>query len=702
MMSLLSPSSLRTLAVIINKCLSGKTTSNDRLRKSRIDILWVTIDVSEESDPEPVKRRNGNRSTRGVSSTDELLAADTMQAIKESKKINRRQPNSGGSSEGTGSIPGVPDESTIVFSPSSEGTGTKPGVLDEEKDIFEAKADTILDRGSEEESEYSDEENVNEEEDDCIYSDDDEDKKDDVDDDKSIDLENIDDDETDDEFVYSDEYANNNEDEEMNDADVAKLEKLEILRILQMLRLTLSSPFTYTITPILQQQSIPIPTPPITTEAPTFTTSVPEIPTITTAAFNSVQLRVADLEKDVTELKKVDHSTKILATIRSQVPAVVNEYLGSSLGDALHKYDLKHALFQSMNDSKSFIKHPTNQALYHALMEVLIMDEEAMDKGVADSLKQQKRPHGDKDEDPSAGPNQGKKTKRRRTKESDSSKNTSTTKETSKGKALTKGSKAGNSATAEETVEEPINELIMDDMDNIAAEEIDKLTKAHLVGPVYKLLKDTCKSNIKLEYNIEECFKELTDKLDWNNPEGDRCPFDLTKYLPLKGRLGHLTIVAEYFFNNDMEFLKSSYLKKNYTTSITKTKAVQYKIVGIKDMIPMIWSATKLFPLDGKDIVDFIIALCMITRSLIIKRRVEDLQLGIESYQKKLNITKPQKTFPGIEFKELYTPSFDPPGVIYEDLNKQKRVLRADELYKFSDGTLKTVRDELHHWLINF
>ncbi|GJZ99550.1 hypothetical protein Tco_0672101 [Tanacetum coccineum] len=30
----------RTLAAIINKCLSGKTTSNDKLRKSRIDIPW--------------------------------------------------------------------------------------------------------------------------------------------------------------------------------------------------------------------------------------------------------------------------------------------------------------------------------------------------------------------------------------------------------------------------------------------------------------------------------------------------------------------------------------------------------------------------------------------------------------------------------------------------------------------------------------
>nr|GEU96958.1 hypothetical protein [Tanacetum cinerariifolium] len=77
-------------------------------------------------------------------------------------------------------------------------------------------------------------------------------------------------------------------------------------------------------------------------------------------------------------------------------------------------------------------------------------------------------------------------------------------------------------------------------------------------------------------------------------------------------------------------------------------------------------------------------------------------KLGVESYQKKLNITKPQKDFLGISAKELYTPSFDPPGVVYEDLNKRTRVMRADELYKFSDGTLKLVHDELHHRILNF
>ncbi|GJY14457.1 reverse transcriptase domain-containing protein [Tanacetum coccineum] len=84
------------------------------------------------------------------------------------------------------------------------------------------------------------------------------------------------------------------------------------------------------------------------------------------------------------------------------------------------------------------------------------------------------------------------------------------------------------------------------------------------------------------------------------------------------------------------------------------------------------------------------------------KKRVEDLQLGVESYQKKLNITASQNTFQEIEFKELYTPSYKPPRVIYKDLNKQKRVMRANELYKFSDETLKKVRDELHHRIFDF
>ncbi|GJU81151.1 hypothetical protein Tco_1283516 [Tanacetum coccineum] len=127
---------------------------------------------------------------------------------------------------------------------------------------------------------------------------------------------------------------------------------------------------------------------------------------------------------------------------------------------------------------------------------------------------------------------------------------------------------------------------------------------------------------------------------------------------------------------------------------------VDLHLNDIEDMLLVVQH--KLFYLDGDVIVDFIVALCMFTRSLILKRRVKDLQLVVESYQKKLNITRPQKTFLEIEFKEPYTLSYDPPGIIYEDLDKQKRVLRADEMYKFSDGTLKSVCDEIHHKVLDF
>nr|GFA10047.1 hypothetical protein [Tanacetum cinerariifolium] len=128
---------------------------------------------------------------------------------------------------------------------------------------------------------------------------------------------------------------------------------------------------------------------------------------------------------------------------------------------------------------------------------------------------------------------------------------------------------------------------------------------------------------------------------------------------------------------------------------------VDLDLNNIKDML-LLAVQHKLFHLDGSDIVDFIVALHMFTRSLILKRRVKDLKLGVESYQKKLNITKLQKTFPEIDFKEPYAPSYDPPEIVYKDLDKEKRVLQADELYKFLDGTLKSVRDEIHHKVLDF
>nr|GEY75757.1 hypothetical protein [Tanacetum cinerariifolium] len=52
-------------------------------------------------------------------------------------------------------------------------------------------------------------------------------------------------------------------------------------------------------------------------------------------------------------------------------------------------------------------------------------------------------------------------------------------------------------------------------------------------GPAFRLLKGTRSNYDELEYNFEECYKSLSEKLDWENPEGSDYPFDLFKPLPL-------------------------------------------------------------------------------------------------------------------------------------------------------------------------
>ncbi|GJU22012.1 hypothetical protein Tco_1155354 [Tanacetum coccineum] len=116
--------------------------------------------------------------------------------------------------------------------------------------------------------------------------------------------------------------------------------------------------------------------------------------------------------------------------------------------------------------------------------------------------------------------------------------------------------------------------------------KINNLTQDILLGPAFNLSKGTCTSSTELEYNFQKCFNALTEKINWNNPEGDHYPFDLSKPLPLQEHQGRLTIADEYFFNNDLEFLKSSDPMKTYTTSITKTKAARYEIFRIEDMVP--------------------------------------------------------------------------------------------------------------------
>nr|GEZ21691.1 hypothetical protein [Tanacetum cinerariifolium] len=91
----------------------------------------------------------------------------------------------------------------------------------------------------------------------------------------------------------------------------------------------------------------------------------------------------------------------------------------------------------------------------------------------------------------------------------------------------------------------------------------------------------------------------------------------------------------------------------------------------------------------------FNVSLQMFTRNIVIQKRVEDLQLGVKIYQKKLNLTKPDSYQSDSKRKEAYTAFSNPQGFIYQNKDKRNRLMRIDELHKFSDGTLTDVRTAL-------
>ncbi|GKD22758.1 hypothetical protein Tco_1224461 [Tanacetum coccineum] len=89
-------------------------------------------------------------------------------------------------------------------------------------------------------------------------------------------------------------------------------------------------------------------------------------------------------------------------------------------------------------------------------------------------------------------------------------------------------------------------------------------------------------------------------------------------------------------------------------------------------------------------------SLSVFIRSTMIWERVYDFQLGVESYQPKVNLTAPTITFPGIEKKNMFSIINEQKyGIIYKNNKKEKKVMGHQEIHKFCDATLKRVLEGL-------
>ncbi|GKA47207.1 hypothetical protein Tco_0740090 [Tanacetum coccineum] len=134
-----------------------------------------------------------------------------------------------------------------------------------------------------------------------------------------------------------------------------------------------------------------------------------------------------------------------------------------------------------------------------------------------------------------------------------------------------------------------------------------------------------------------------------------------------------------------------------YTTSTTKTKAAQYDLPGIYQALKT-WFQTygvllKLLMINMRyesrgDVYSTKRILAVTHVSVMRKHRYGYLEEIVVRRADHINVTKPDTTRPDLRKRHSYTPYKDPQGFIYVNDFERNRLMRFDELYKFSDGTL--------------
>ncbi|GJR61843.1 hypothetical protein Tco_1504005 [Tanacetum coccineum] len=398
----------------------------------------------------------------------------------------------------------------------------------------------------------------------------------------------------------------------VKESEDAEITSMVDVQIQQEIPVALSVPLLDVLASAIPPTPPPIQTTTTTTaEAPSSTTVIPDSKTLST-----LQLRVSDLEQEKPNEPLEKDSQKSVADI--------------------YKIKMEHA-----EKNKSYLKHPTHEAYYEALTESLILDEDDMEKAktIEDSTKK-KRQNGDRDQDPYARPDQGLK-KRKTSKDAKPSKKPNLT---DTDILLNQGDDMGNTEEKLNVETAPMPDKSTWFMQPSRPPTLDpKWNKGKLVEntPAQNWLNDLANAG-----KPPLTFNDLM-----NNP------IDFSAFVMNR----RLTVPIDFFFNNDLEYLRGGSTDRKYTASITKTKAAKYDVEGIEDMVPKLCSPVK----------------------------------------KKLNISKPQIRDVDLSRIASYTTILEHQGVIYEDKLKRRRLMRTEELYKFNDGTLTSIRDTLHQMLMN-
>ncbi|GJX70551.1 hypothetical protein Tco_0307722 [Tanacetum coccineum] len=408
---------------------------------------------------------------------------------------------------------------------------------------------------------------------------------------------------------------------------------------------------------------------------------------VTSLVDSHLDIRLGETKKEFMNFLSESLMTRIKEQVKDQPPQILPQEVFNFALLVIEK------LIKESRDEVTLAKVSSQpQSTYEAAS---TLTEFELKKILLDKLEKRGRKDKDKDKDPSAGPDRGLK-KRKLSKDAEP---TTEPKKKDSMSGSSKGTKSQSKSSGDNEYEprdettsrrdwfkkptppqEPtdpdwnVGKTTKEDFDELMSTPIDfsgyilnglkieNLTQEILLGPAFRLLKGTRSNYAELEYDFEECYKALSEKLDWENPEGGDYPFDLSNpgishwreqcksfYAFARGMqsrgdvystkrilvVTHVSVMKKYRYG----YLEEIVVRRadNDLYRFKEGDFPRLWINDIEDMLILVVQ-NRLTNLSGDDVVDFAIALRMYTRSLVIQRR--------------------------------------------------NRLMRTDELYKFSDGTL--------------
>nr|GFB47073.1 hypothetical protein [Tanacetum cinerariifolium] len=412
-------------------------------------------------------------------------------------------------------------------------------------------------------------------------------------------------------------------------------------------------------------------------QLPTPPTSIPSLDLQNLPTFALVSRILPRIEESVNTQLEAEVLTRLSHSSRTSYAVAVD----------MSEMELKKILIEKMEGNKSIQRSDEQQNLCKALVEAYDVDKTILDT-YGESAILKRRREDDDQEGPSTGSDRG--SKRQRERGEHASANTLSEPATESAGRSTTGTQSRQlSASAED---QPIVQTSQHpkwfsqpntpiDFSNFIMNRlgVDTLTPDLLAGPTYELMRGSCNSLIELEYHLEEVYKATTYQLDWVNPEDyghikwieALVPRAMSIQEPINYDKHALWGVSQlgrkrqqfYGFDVNRESALDVYSKRRII-AVTNLKIMEWHDYKHLDWI-------SLSNLTVEERFPFNVSLRMFTRSIVIQRHVEDLQLGVESYQKRLNLTKPDTYRSDLKRQEAYTAHSNPRGFIYQ--NKYKK-----------------------------